>query len=129
MNRDDFELASRGYKVQNDRPERSEADRKDKTSCHASALAGRSARASTCQTWSPWAMTLHGIHHHLANKGQSIVEGCQSPRVASALNRLASCCVVGPGLPLPIDRPSSLVTATISAAVPVRNISSAVYRS
>src|SRR2546425_95758 len=33
-----------------ERPERSDADRKDNTSCHASALAGRSARASTCQT-------------------------------------------------------------------------------
>src|SRR2546425_8083536 len=50
MNRDDFELASSGYSVQNDRLARSEADRKDNTSCHASAFAGRSARASTCQT-------------------------------------------------------------------------------
>src|SRR6266850_5302572 len=72
MNRDDFELASNGYRVQNDRPARAEADRNDNTSCHASALAGRSARASTCQTWSPWAMTLHGMHHHLANKGPPI---------------------------------------------------------
>src|SRR5207249_9119258 len=69
MKSDDFELASSGYSVQNDRRERSDADRKDNTNCHASALAGRSARASTCQTWSPWAMTLHGMHHHLADKG------------------------------------------------------------
>src|SRR5207253_9885297 len=53
----------------------------------------------------------------------------QSRRVTSALNRLASCWVVGPGFPVPIARPSSFVTATISAAVPVRNISSALYRS
>jgi hypothetical protein len=41
MKSDDFDVASSGYNVQNDRPERSDADRKERTSCQASAFAGR----------------------------------------------------------------------------------------
>jgi len=37
--------------------------------------------------------------------------------------------VIGPGLPSPMARPSRLVTAMTSAAVPVRKHSSATYRS
>src|SRR5437762_10803682 len=47
MKSDDFEVASSGNSVQNERPERSDADRNDSTNCHASVLAGRSAKAST----------------------------------------------------------------------------------
>src|SRR5207245_10229110 len=83
MNSEDFELASNGYGVQNDRlpapapapgpgPGPPAAARNDSTSCHASAFAGRSAKASTCQTWSPRAITLHGIGHLAANKGGQI---------------------------------------------------------
>src|SRR6185312_17077158 len=114
MNRDDFELASNGYRVQNDRPARAEADRNDNTSCHASALAGRSARASTCQTWSPWAMTLHGMRHHLANKGPPICWltpspvnswGPSVPSGGERLEALGELLRGGPGLAAP-NRPA-----------------------
>src|SRR5205823_13684698 len=104
MKSDDFEVASSGYNVQNERPERSDADRNDSTNCHASVLAGRSAKASTCQTSSPLAITRHGMDH-LANKGARIcgltlspVNSCghQSPRIASALKRLGSSLLTGP---------------------------------
>src|SRR5690242_278140 len=96
MNSDDLEVASRGYRVKNDRPDRSEADRNDKTSCHASVLAGRSASASTCQTWSPWAITLHGIDHlagiEPANMllTSSPVNSCASAGECGGLNPLWS---------------------------------------
>jgi len=44
----------------------------------------------------------------------------------SALNLPAKALVTGPTAPLPMTRPSSLTTPTISAAVPVRKTSSAV---
>src|SRR5439155_10568008 len=74
-NREDFEVASNGYGVQNDRlptptpaPGPPAAARNDSTKCHASVFGGRCARASTCQTWSPRAITLHGIGHLAAKR-------------------------------------------------------------
>src|SRR6058998_131855 len=66
MNSDDFEVASNGYGVQNERrrPGRgSDAARNDNTSCQAAVFARRSATASTCQTWSPCAITRHDMAH------------------------------------------------------------------
>src|SRR5881397_250999 len=66
MNSNDFEVASNGYGVQNDRrrPGRgSDAARNDNTNCQAAVFARRSATASTCQTWSPCAITRHDMAH------------------------------------------------------------------
>src|SRR3954470_11622562 len=66
MNSDDFEVASNGYGVQNDRRRPgsdSDAARNDNTSCQADVFACRSATASTCQTWSPCAITRHDMAH------------------------------------------------------------------
>src|SRR6266699_3244595 len=55
MNNDDFEVASNGYGVQNERRRPgsdSVAARNDNTNCQADVFACRSATASTCQTWS-----------------------------------------------------------------------------
>ena len=44
----------------------------------------------------------------------------------SCRKRSRSCLVIGPGLPVPISRPSHFTTGITSAAVPVRKHSSAV---
>src|SRR5213075_302117 len=69
MYSDDFEVASNGYGVQNDKRRLLEAARNDNTSCHADVFARRSATASTCQTWSPCAITRHDMAHLEAGKG------------------------------------------------------------
>jgi hypothetical protein len=43
----------------------------------------------------------------------------------TVLNAAISCLVIGPGLPVPIVRPSTHVIGATSAAVPVQIISSA----
>ena len=49
--------------------------------------------------------------------------------LVSSVYAFMSFFVTGPGLPVPMMRPSMFVMGPISAAVPVTNTSSAVYRS
>ena len=59
-----------------------------------------------------------------AAEGGAVVRNYSRP-LTRFLKSAMSCRVIGPGWPVPTGRPSILVTGIISAAVPVRNDSSA----